>query len=78
VRPFRVPFMPVVTIGGVAACLFVMRGLPDSAWVAFGIWMLIGLAIYFLYGFRHSRLRRGDPIPTGEYPADQLPIEGKQ
>ncbi|HZF67557.1 MAG TPA: amino acid permease [Gemmatirosa sp.] len=78
VRPFRVPFMPVVTIGGVAACLFVMRGLPTSAWVAFGIWLLIGLAIYFLYGFRHSRLRRGDPVLTGEYPTDQFPIESKQ
>jgi APA family basic amino acid/polyamine antiporter len=78
VRPFRVPFMPVVTIGGVAACLFVMRGLPTSAWVAFGIWLLIGLAIYFLYGYRHSRLRRGDPVLTGEYPTDQFPIESKQ
>ena len=78
-RPFRVPFMPVVTVGGVLACLFVMRGLPTSAWIAFGIWMLVGLVIYFLYGRRHSRLRRGDPIPTGTYPAvPQAPIEGKQ
>jgi APA family basic amino acid/polyamine antiporter len=82
-RPFRVPAMPFVTIGGVAACLFVMRGLPSSAWKAFGVWMLIGLAIYFLYGYRHSRLRAGDPIPTGVYPVPgepvkQAPIEGKQ
>ena len=79
-RPFRVPAFLVVTIGGVAACLFVMRGLPSSAWVAFGIWLLIGLLIYFLYGYRHSRLRRGDPIPTGTYPVPtpQAPIEGKQ
>jgi hypothetical protein len=45
--------------------------------------MLIGLAIYFAYGIRHSRLRRGDPIPTGTYPVpdgpvDQAPLEGKQ
>jgi APA family basic amino acid/polyamine antiporter len=82
-RPFRVPFFWVVTLGGVGACLFVMRGLPDSAWVAFGIWMLVGLAIYFLYGYRHSRLRAGVPILTGDYPAvdapiEQAPIEGKQ
>jgi APA family basic amino acid/polyamine antiporter len=82
-RPFRVPAFWLVTLGGVAACLFVMRGLPNSAWVAFGVWLLIGLAIYFLYGYRHSRLRLGTPIPTGTHPAldgpvDQAPIEGKQ
>ena len=77
-RPFRVPAFWFVTIGGVAACLFVMRGLPPSAWVAFGVWLLIGLAIYFAYGVRHSRLRRGEPIPTGTYPAVQAPIESQQ
>ena len=82
-RPFRVPFFWAVTLGGVGACLFVMRGLPNSAWVAFGVWLLIGLAIYFLYGYRHSRLRAGVPILTGDYPAvdapiEQAPIEGKQ
>jgi APA family basic amino acid/polyamine antiporter len=82
-RPFRVPFFWAVTLGGVGACLFVMRGLPDSAWVAFGVWMLVGLAIYFLYGYRHSRLRAGVPILTGDYPVidtpvEQAPIEGKQ
>ena len=61
-RPFRVPFVWLVTIGGAAACLFVMKGLPTRAWTMFAVWMAIGLAIYFLYGFRHSVLRTGKPV----------------
>ena len=56
-RPFKVPFVWAVTLGGAAACVFVMRGLPLTAWKAFGWWMALGLALYFLYGYRHSVLR---------------------
>jgi APA family basic amino acid/polyamine antiporter len=41
---------------GALLCLYVMTGLPSAAWYRFGIWMLIGVVIYFAYGFRHSRL----------------------
>jgi APA family basic amino acid/polyamine antiporter len=56
-RPFRVPFVWPVCIGGAAACLFVMKGLPAQAWERFGWWLAIGLALYFAYGYRHSTLR---------------------
>ena len=56
-RPFRVPFLPVVSIAGALACLYVMFGLPPSAWERFAWWLALGLVIYFAYGFRHSRLR---------------------
>ena len=56
-RPFRVPFVWVVAPLGALACLFVMLGLPRTAWIRFGVWMVIGIAFYFAYGFRHSRLR---------------------
>ena len=49
--------LPVVSIAGAAACLYVMYGLPRHAWERFGIWLVLGLALYFAYGFRHSRLR---------------------
>jgi APA family basic amino acid/polyamine antiporter len=58
-RPFRVPFVWPVCLGGAAACVFVMWGLPRHAWERFGIWLAIGLALYFAYGFRNSTLRRG-------------------
>ncbi len=58
-RPFRVPFVWPVTMLGAAACLFIMKGLPRSAWERFGIWLAIGLVLYFCYGIRHSKLRVG-------------------
>jgi APA family basic amino acid/polyamine antiporter len=57
-RPFKVPFVWAVAPLGVAACLFVMVGLPRQAWERFGVWLAIGVVIYVLYGYRHSRLRR--------------------
>jgi APA family basic amino acid/polyamine antiporter len=57
-RPFRVPWVWPVSVLSAAGCLFIMKGLPDSAWERFGIWLVIGLALYFTYGFRHSGLRR--------------------
>jgi APA family basic amino acid/polyamine antiporter len=60
-RPFRVPFVWPVTLGGAGACLYIMWGLPAHAWQRFGVWLVIGLALYFAYGYRHSTLRRGRP-----------------
>jgi APA family basic amino acid/polyamine antiporter len=56
-RPFKVPFVWVVAPLGVVACLFIMVGLPSQAWVRFGWWLVIGILIYALYGYRHSKLR---------------------
>ncbi len=56
-RPFRVPFVWPIALLGAAACVFIMIGLPGQAWIRFGWWLAIGLALYVLYGFRHSRLR---------------------
>ena len=58
-RPFRVKFVWPVTVLGALACIYTMFGLPGRAWERFGIWLLIGLALYFVYGFRNSTLRRG-------------------
>ncbi|MGQ0538585.1 MAG: amino acid permease [Gemmatimonadaceae bacterium] len=57
-RPFRVPMVWLVALLGAAGCVFVMLGLPWNAWLRFMAWLGIGLALYFVYGFRHSRLRR--------------------
>jgi len=60
-RPFRVPFVWPVCILGAALCVFVMKGLPAHAWERFGIWLGVGLLLYFVYGFTHSKLRRPRP-----------------
>jgi basic amino acid/polyamine antiporter, APA family len=57
-RPFRVPFVWPVAVLSSAGCIFIMRGLPTTAWERFGWWLAIGLLFYLLYGFRNSRLRR--------------------
>ena len=56
-RPFRVPFVWPVCVLSAAGCLFIMYGLPGAAWWRFGWWLLIGLVLYFTYGFSHSKLR---------------------
>jgi basic amino acid/polyamine antiporter, APA family len=58
-RPFKVPFVWPVSLLSAAGCMFIMYGLPGTAWRRFGWWLLIGLALYFTYGFRHSKLRSG-------------------
>jgi APA family basic amino acid/polyamine antiporter len=63
-RPFRVPFVWLVAPLGAASCLFVMAGLPRTAWIRFGVWMVIGIVVYFLYGHRHSRLRARPARPS--------------
>ncbi len=56
-RPFKTPFVPWVPLAGMLACFFLMTGLPHDTWYRLMIWLAIGLAIYFLYGKKHSKLR---------------------
>jgi basic amino acid/polyamine antiporter, APA family len=56
-RAFRTPFVPIVPILGILSCLYLMHGLPSITWLRFGAWLIVGMIIYFLYGYRHSKLR---------------------
>ncbi|SMG01487.1 amino acid permease [Burkholderia singularis] len=58
-RAFRCPGVPVVPLLGVAACLFLMLNLQPTTWIAFVVWLVIGLAVYFAYSRRHSKLGQG-------------------
>ncbi len=62
-RPFRVPLYPVVPVVSVAACLYLIQGLPLSTFLLFAAWLAIALLAYFLYGLRHSRLAAAEPGP---------------
>jgi len=59
-RPFKTPWVPFVPLVAILACLGLMLGLPLLTWIRFGIWLLVGLAFYYLYGRKHSVLRRPD------------------
>jgi APA family basic amino acid/polyamine antiporter len=74
-RPFRCPFVPVVPILGVAACLLLMLSLPAANWWRLIAWLAIGLCIYFGYGMWHSLLGkelRGEIATHGVSPAGML------
>jgi APA family basic amino acid/polyamine antiporter len=56
----------VFPIIGVLLCVYLMSKLPVATWLRFVVWLAIGLAIYFVYGRSHSRLRlnpEGPPSP---------------
>jgi APA family basic amino acid/polyamine antiporter len=65
-RPFRSPFVPLFPICGIALSLFLSTvGLGPATWLRFVVWLIVGLAIYFAYGFRHSR-----PLDVNGVPID--------
>ena len=68
-RPFRTPLVPIVPILGILICGYMMAGLPGDTWLRLIIWMVIGLAIYFLYSRTHSVLARtGHIAHSGDFP----------
>jgi APA family basic amino acid/polyamine antiporter len=56
-RSFRTPWVPVVPILGIVVCLVMMFSLPGDTWLRLIVWLGIGLAIYYGYGKKHSKLR---------------------
>jgi APA family basic amino acid/polyamine antiporter len=56
-RPFRVPFVPVFPIIGCILIIYLMQTLPGETWIRFIVWLVLGLAIYFFYGRKHSLLQ---------------------
>ena len=63
-RPFKVPLVWGVCILSALGCIYIMLGLPEAAWRRFGWWLVIGLVLYFTYGYTHSRLHSGAPART--------------
>jgi APA family basic amino acid/polyamine antiporter len=57
-RPFRTPAVPWVPLAGILSCLGLMLTLPLETWLRLGAWLVIGCAVYFSYGRKHSALRR--------------------
>jgi APA family basic amino acid/polyamine antiporter len=55
-RGFKAPFVPLLPIAAIIACVWLMLNLTGLTWMRFLIWMAIGVVIYFLYGRRHSIL----------------------
>jgi APA family basic amino acid/polyamine antiporter len=56
-RPFKTPLVPLVPILGIVSCLYLMRYLPLSTWLRLIVWLILGMALYFGYGKKHSRVQ---------------------
>ncbi|HSA06955.1 MAG TPA: amino acid permease [Candidatus Gastranaerophilales bacterium] len=56
-RPFRVPFVPVIPILGILTCIaLIVLGLPTlKTLIIFGIWVILGMIVYFSYGYKRIR-----------------------
>lgn len=59
-RGFRAPFIWLLAPAGVLMCLYLMVNLSAATWYRFGIWLVVGLILYASYGWRNSRLRKGE------------------
>ncbi|HET9144725.1 MAG TPA: amino acid permease [Sphingomicrobium sp.] len=58
-RPFRTPAIFIVAPLSIAGCLLLFINLNNESKLLFVSWTVIGLIVYFLYGYRHSNLARG-------------------
>ena len=58
-RPFKTPFVWFVAPMGALSAAYLMAYLDQETWLRLIIWLVIGLAIYFLYSRSHSRLAGG-------------------
>ncbi len=56
-RAFRVPMYYLVCPGCILMCVYLMGSLTATTWWRFLFWMAVGVAVYFVYGYRHSKLR---------------------
>ncbi|MGH3242227.1 MAG: APC family permease, partial [Spirillospora sp.] len=70
-RPFRVPLAPVTSVVTIIAVGWLMLNLKVETWAYFGIWMVVGLLLYLVYGRRKSQMKLllEEPPPARPVPA---------
>lgn len=58
-RPFVCPAANVLVPVAVLSCLYIMWSLPTNTLLLFAGWAIVGVFVYFAYGYKHSKLRSG-------------------
>ncbi len=48
--------LSLIPLLGLVSCCYLLTGMAVSNWMWFGVWLLIGLVFYFIYGYRNSKL----------------------
>lgn len=56
-RPFRTPLVPWLPILGIVMNAYMMYKLGYVNWIRLIAWLLVGLAVYFFYSRKHSRIQ---------------------
>jgi APA family basic amino acid/polyamine antiporter len=59
-RAFRCPGVPVIPLLAIVFCVTLMSFLSAVTWIAFLVWLAIGLVVYFGYARHHSLLNKTD------------------
>lgn len=56
-RAFKMPLMPLIPILAITSCLVIVKiGIPLDTFVAFSVWIALGLLIYFSYSYKNANL----------------------
>lgn len=50
--------LSLIPLLGLISCCYLLTGMAVSNWQWFGIWLVIGLVVYFLYGYKNSKLNK--------------------
>ncbi len=52
----------LIPLMGIITCSYLLTGMSKSNWVWFIGWLVLGLVVYFLYGYKNSKLNRGKVV----------------
>jgi APA family basic amino acid/polyamine antiporter len=50
--------LSLIPLLGLISCCYLLTGMAVSNWKWFGVWLLIGLVFYFMYGYKNSKLNK--------------------
>jgi len=71
-RPFRTPWVPLVPILAILFSGALIITLPTATQIRLIVWLIIGLAIYFGYGRKHSKVQQTIANGTPKAPAGSM------
>ncbi len=57
-RPFKVKYLPLVAGLGLGFNILLMFSLDGATWLRLLVWSIVGIAVYFLYSAKHSKLNK--------------------